>query len=63
MPINYALTEIILEIGHNKEFTPYLMFKYAIKTEITREYYEKETKKFLISTISLSRITVFFSLS
>jgi hypothetical protein len=26
--------------------TPYLMFKYAIKTEITRRYYERRLKKF-----------------
>ena len=32
MSINDSLTEIILEVGH-KELTPYLMFKYAIKTE------------------------------
>lgn len=31
MPINDALTEIILGEGHNKELTAYLMFKYAIK--------------------------------
>ncbi len=46
MPINDPLTEIILEIGHNKELTPYLMFKYAIKTELTRKYYERRLKKF-----------------
>jgi hypothetical protein len=33
--------------GHNKgELTPFLMFKYAIKTEITRKYYERRLKKF-----------------
>ena len=26
--------------------TPYLLFKYAIKTEITRKYYERRLKKF-----------------
>jgi len=46
MPINDALTEIISGEGHNKELTPYLMFKYAIKTEITRKYYERRLKKF-----------------
>ena len=46
MPINDALIKIISEEGHNKEFTPYLMFKYAIKTEITRKYYERRLKKF-----------------
>ena len=33
-----VLTGIISNKGHNKELTPYLMFKYAIKTEITRRY-------------------------
>jgi len=46
MPINDPPTEIISEIGHNKELTPYLMFKYAIKTELTRKYYERRLKKF-----------------
>jgi hypothetical protein len=45
MPINDVLTEIISKEGH-KELTPYLMFKYAIKTEITRKYYERRLKKF-----------------
>jgi len=26
--------------------TPYLMFKYAIKTDISRKYYERRLKKF-----------------
>ena len=46
MPINDVITEIILKEGHNKELTPYRMFKYAIKTEITRKYYERRLKKF-----------------
>ena len=46
MPIYDVLTEIISKEGHNKELTPYLMFKYAIKTEITRKYYERRLKKF-----------------
>ena len=46
MPINDVLTKIISNEGHNKELTPYLMFKYAIKTEITRKYYERRLKKF-----------------
>jgi hypothetical protein len=42
-----VLTEIISNKGHNKgELTPYLMFKYVIKTEITRKYYERRLKKF-----------------
>src|SRR5215208_6955272 len=45
MPINDVLTEIISTEGH-KELTPYLMFKYAIKTELTRKYYERRLKKF-----------------
>jgi hypothetical protein len=36
MPTNDILPQIILNDGHNKDLTPYLMFKYAIKTEITR---------------------------
>ena len=46
MPINEVLTEIISKEGHNKELTPYLIFKYAIKTELTRKYYERILKKF-----------------
>src|SRR5215203_611581 len=45
MPINESLQNLSIE-GHNKEMTPYLMFKYAIKTEITRKYYERRLKKF-----------------
>ena len=41
MPINDSFTEIISKEGHNKgELTPYLIFKYAIKTEITIKYYD-----------------------
>ena len=32
---------------HNKKSTPYLMFKYAIKTEITRRYYKRRLKKWV----------------
>jgi hypothetical protein len=46
MPINDSLTKITSKEGHNKEFTSYLMFKYAIKTDITRRYYERRLKKF-----------------
>jgi hypothetical protein len=46
MPINDVLSEITSREGHNKELTPYLMFRYAIKTEITRKYYERRLKKF-----------------
>ena len=46
MPINDGLIEIISNEGHNIELTPYLMFKYAIKTDITRRYYERRLKKF-----------------
>ena len=46
MPINDVLTEIISKEGHNKELTPYLIFKYAIKTDISRKYYERRLKKF-----------------
>jgi len=44
MSSNDVLTEIILKEGHNKELTPYLMFKYSIKTEITRKYYERRLR-------------------
>ena len=46
MPVNDVLTKIISNEGHNIELTPYPMFKYAIKTEITRRYYERRLKKF-----------------
>ena len=36
----------LFQEGHNKELTPYLMFKYAIKTDITRKYYEKIVKNY-----------------
>jgi len=45
MPINYVLTEITSKEGYNKELTRYLMFKYAIKTEITGKYYERRLKR------------------
>ena len=47
MPINDALIEISLKERDNKELSPYLMFKYAIKIEITRKYYERRLKTFL----------------
>ncbi len=47
MPIYDAITEIISKEGHNKELTPSLMFKYALKKDITRKYYERRLKKFL----------------
>ena len=47
MQINNSLIDTIADLGHNKGvLTPYLMFKYAIKTEITRKYYERRLKKF-----------------
>jgi hypothetical protein len=46
MQINDSFIATIAIQGHNKELTPYLMFKYAIKTEITRKYYERRLKKF-----------------
>ena len=47
MQVNNSLIDTIADLRHNKgELTPYLMFKYAIKTEITRKYYERRLKKF-----------------
>ena len=46
MQANNSFIDIIANQGHNKELSPYLMFKYAIKTEITRKYYERRLKKF-----------------
>ena len=46
MLINDVLTEIISKEGHNTKLTPYLMFKYATKTETTRKEYERRLKKF-----------------
>jgi len=48
MQVKNSLIDTIANLGHNKgELTPYLMFKYAIKTEITRRYYERRLKKFV----------------
>ena len=41
MPINDSLTKITSKEGHNKELTSYLMFKYAIKTDINRKDLER----------------------
>src|SRR5215203_5806086 len=47
MQTNDSFIDTIANQGHNKgELTTYLMFKYAIKTEITRKYYERRLKKF-----------------
>jgi hypothetical protein len=47
MRISDSFIDTIANQGHNKgEVSPYLMFKYAIKTEITRRYYERRLKKF-----------------
>jgi hypothetical protein len=46
MQVNDSLIDTIADLGHNKgELTPYLMFTYAIKTEITRRYYKRRLKK------------------
>jgi hypothetical protein len=43
MQMSDSFIDNIANQGHNKgELTPYLMFKYAIKTEITRKYYEED---------------------
>ncbi len=47
MTINSSFIEAVSKEEHNKEMTPYLMFKYAIKTELTRKYYERRLKRFL----------------
>jgi hypothetical protein len=53
MQTNDSLIDTITNQGHNKgELTSYLMFKYAIKTEITRKYYERRLKKFFDLIIS-----------
>ena len=47
MQISDSFIDTISNQGHNKgELTPYQMFNYAIKTEITRKYYERRLKKF-----------------
>jgi hypothetical protein len=47
MQISNSVIDNIANQGHNKgELTPYLMFEYAIKTEITRKYFERRLKKF-----------------
>ena len=46
MPINYVLTEITSKEGYNKEFTRYLMFKYAIKTGLPGSIMKEERKFF-----------------
>jgi hypothetical protein len=46
MQANDSFIDTIANQGHNRELTPYLMFKYAIKTEINRKYYERRLKKF-----------------
>ena len=47
MQVNDSCIDTIANQGHNKgELTPYLMCKYAIKTEISRKYYERRLKKF-----------------
>jgi len=50
MPINDVLTESTSEEGHNKEWTCYLMFKYAFKYAIKTGLpgsIMKEERKFL----------------
>ena len=51
MPINDDLIDIISNEVHNKELTPYLMFKYAIKTDITRRYYERRLNSLTLSNL------------
>jgi hypothetical protein len=41
MQVNNSLIDTISSQRHNKgELTPYLMFKYAIKKETSKKYYE-----------------------
>ena len=46
MQISDSFIDTIANQGHNKDLTPYLMFKYVIETGITRRYYERRLKKF-----------------
>jgi hypothetical protein len=46
MQISDSFIDTIANQGHNKIFLPYLKFKYAIKTELTRRYFERRLKKF-----------------
>ena len=46
MQISDSFIDTKANQGHNKDLTPYLMFKYAIKTEITKRYYERRLNKF-----------------
>ena len=46
MQISDSFIDTIANQGHNKDLTPYLMFKYAIKTEITKRDYERRLNKF-----------------
>jgi hypothetical protein len=46
MQISDSFIDTIANQEHNKKFLPYLKFNYAIKTELTRRYYERRLKKF-----------------
>jgi hypothetical protein len=46
MTVNSSFIEAVSKEEHNKTMTSYLMFKYAIKTELTRKYYERRLKRF-----------------
>ena len=47
MQSNDFLIDNLSNQGHNKEeWTHYQMFKYSIKTETTRRYYERRLKRF-----------------
>lgn len=46
MKSNSSFVEAVSKVEHNHGLTPYLMFKYAVKTDLTRKYYERRLKRF-----------------
>jgi Asp-tRNA(Asn)/Glu-tRNA(Gln) amidotransferase B subunit len=49
--INYNSTTDVVALKEgeeqNQSLTPYTMFKYSIRSELTRKYYERRLRKFL----------------
>ena len=41
-----SLLDIISDNVEKGELSPYLLFKYSIKTELTRKYYERRLRRF-----------------
>ena len=56
MKSNSSFVEALSKVEHNHGLTPYLMFKYAVKTDLTRKYYERRLKRFFSQSLYIPKM-------